>query len=308
MKRAALFILMLAVTILVSFKGHVSAQGLTTNENSAFADHLFVQHDYYRAITEYKRLLFSEYDPEQKPWLKYNIAMCYLLGGKLETAETLFRDLKNDCPNHTAGDQAILMLAETYYRKAEYRLAIDVLREFITSHKNNSCADAAKIMLGVCCLRLGNTHSAVETLGDVSSNTRYKQRIQALIEESVVYESIPQKNPWLAAGLSAVVPGAGQLYIHRPRDAMLSFLLNGALIVAAIAAFDRDEIVTGSLISFVEVGWYFGNIYNATSGAQKYNRRKKENFFYNLELQYGLNLFSRDKTSLCPSLAVKLDF
>jgi len=308
MKRAALFILMLAVTILAFAKDTVSAQVLTTNESSAFADYLFIQHDYYRAITEYKRLLFSEPAPEQKPWLKYKIAMCYFLGGKLETAETLFRDLKDSCPDHTAGTQATLMLAETYYIKREYHLAADVLRDFTTSHKDNSCDDAAKIMLGVCCLRLGNTHSAVETFGDSPSSTRYKQRIQALIEETAVYENIPQKNPWLAAGLSALVPGAGQLYINRPRDAMLSFLLNGALIFAAVAAFDRDEVVTGSLISFVEAGWYFGNIYNATSGTQKYNRGKKDDFFYNLELQYGLNLFSRDKTSLCPSLAVKLDF
>lgn len=298
----------LVIIILTLSASAVFSQTLTNAENSAFADYLFNRRDYYRAITEYERLLFLCSDRQQKPWIEYKIAVCYYMGEQFETAEKLFRELKERYPDNKVGKQAMLMLAETYYRGEKWNMAVDVLRKFIQIHAGDPCTDATKIMLGVCILRLENSHSALNAFNAVSADSPYTGKTQALINELGVYDNIPQKNPWLAAGLSTVLPGAGQLYIQRPRDALLSFLLNGALIFAAYEAFDRDEIVTGSLISFLETGWYLGNIYNAASGAHKYNRRKKEDFFYNMELQYGLNLFSTDHNSLCPSLGIKLKF
>jgi TM2 domain-containing membrane protein YozV len=90
------------------------------------------------------------------------------------------------------------------------------------------------------------------------------------------------KDPTVA-GVLAIVPGAGHLYCERPRDALISFLLNGALIYAAYEAFDEDLEVLGAVIAFFELSFYAGNIYSAVSSAHKYNRDEKNRFLNSLK-------------------------
>jgi len=73
----------------------------------------------------------------------------------------------------------------------------------------------------------------------------------------------------------SVIPGAGYLYLERYQDALISLLVNTALIFAAYEAFDNDLYVLGGIISFVELGFYAGNIYGATTSAHKINRSQK---------------------------------
>ncbi len=69
-----------------------------------------------------------------------------------------------------------------------------------------------------------------------------------------------------------MLPGAGQLYAGRPRDAGLAFALNAAFILGALESFESGNEVVGSILVFFERGWYTGNIFNAANGAHKYNR------------------------------------
>jgi len=82
---------------------------------------------------------------------------------------------------------------------------------------------------------------------------------------------VPQKNP-VVAGTLSVIPGAGQVYCKRYKDGLAAFLLNGVLALAAYEAFDNENYALGSLVAFVGLGFYAGNIYGAVSGAHKYNR------------------------------------
>ena len=80
-----------------------------------------------------------------------------------------------------------------------------------------------------------------------------------------------------------VIPGAGHHYCERYRDALIAFLLNGAMIYAAYEAFDHDNEGLGGLITFFEIGLYSGNIYSAVNSAHKYNRKQKRDFFQYLK-------------------------
>ena len=84
-------------------------------------------------------------------------------------------------------------------------------------------------------------------------------------------EQAPQKNPALA-GIFSIIPGGGFLYCERYHDAVITFLLNAGLMVAAWEAFDNDNKALAGVITFVETGFYSGNIYGAISSAHKYNR------------------------------------
>ena len=90
-------------------------------------------------------------------------------------------------------------------------------------------------------------------------------------------ESIARKRPVLAGTLS-IIPGAGQLYCNRYEDALIAFLLNVGLFWAASDAFHQDQPALGGLLSFVGLGFYFGNIYGAVGDAHKYNQNRQSEY------------------------------
>jgi hypothetical protein len=93
---------------------------------------------------------------------------------------------------------------------------------------------------------------------------------------------IPRKNPQVAGFLS-ILPGGGYFYCERYQDALVAFLLNGALIVASWEAFDQGNPALGGIIAAVEFGFYAGNIYGGIASAHKYNNRKTHDFIESLK-------------------------
>ena len=105
----------------------------------------------------------------------------------------------------------------------------------------------------------------------ISPNNSEKYRLETL-EKALERKSFPKKKrPGLAGALS-IVPGGGYLYCERYQDAFMAFLLNAGLIYAAYEAFDNELYALAGVISFVEFGFYSGNIYGAVSSAHKYNQ------------------------------------
>jgi hypothetical protein len=68
--------------------------------------------------------------------------------------------------------------------------------------------------------------------------------------------------------------------------------VNGLFIWAAVQAFQSDQDVLGGILTFIELGFYSGNIYSAVNAAHKYNRKVRNDFRGNLKDRLDLNLFA----------------
>ena len=290
MKRSALLLFILCAGLLWQVSC-VHSQESSPEKIMSFADHLYEQVDYYRAITEYERVIFFYPKHPLVKKARYQIAMSYYKGEKFTQAIDRFRALSDQYREEEIGRKALFMLAETYYQKKDYDQAINVLDIFLTSYPDDSQADAARIKMGLSNLRQGDWRQAEEEFRKLPPDSPLRTQAGELAEESKKYPGLPRKSPAVAAGLSALLPGAGQLYIGRKSDAAVSFLLNGAFIWATVQAFHHDNNVTGGILLFFESGWYLGNIYNASSGAHKYNRRAEQEFMNNLQNQYGISYY-----------------
>jgi TolA-binding protein len=264
------------------------AQTAATNGTFSFAQQLFREGDYYRAITEYKRFVFLNPGHPLVPEAEYQTAVCCFRGEKWDEARQRFRALSVRLGRREPGPRAAWMLGETCYRQGDYAAAAQAFGALATNTTAGPLLDSARLRLAWCGLMQGQTAPAVAALNGWPTNTSSSAQAQGLAREIRRYEELPTRSPGLAAGLSAVLPGAGQLYIERPRDAAISFLFNAALIGAAVAAFHNDEEVLGGGICVVEAGWYVGNIYNAASGAHKFNRDRRRMFLDDLKLIYDV--------------------
>ena len=74
-----------------------------------------------------------------------------------------------------------------------------------------------------------------------------------------------------------MLPGAGHLYVDRPRDAAATFLING-LFIWGRRARPRGTGGSGG-VGAAEAFWYSGAIVGSVNGAQKWNPREQERFF-----------------------------
>jgi hypothetical protein len=88
------------------------------------------------------------------------------------------------------------------------------------------------------------------------------------------------RHPALAAGLSAVLPGAGQAYNGRWTDAAIALGFNAAFAGATYYAFaELESIPLGVASATLLAGFYFGNIANAYVDAEAHNARAYDDHY-----------------------------
>ena len=250
----------------------------------SFADSLFAEGDYYRAITEYKRLLHLRPTESNADSIRYAIGLAYWQGEKWDAAIDAFRDLEPSGDDPFWSRRAQLMLGESAYRKGDFPDALDTFASYARDPAGDEFAPDARMRAAQCLFLMGKTPPLlVSDASDPGSD-----RLGTFSQQMEEVPRIPHKSPALAGTLSAILPGAGQLYVQRPRDAGISFLLNGGLIALAIIAFENDEPVAGGLISAVVVSWYAGNVYGAVNGAHKFNRSERRRFIDRLDVECGI--------------------
>ncbi|MBI5207988.1 MAG: outer membrane protein assembly factor BamD [Candidatus Firestonebacteria bacterium] len=244
-----------------------------------FAENLFKEKEYSKAITEYKRFIFNHPETPKVIEAKYKLGLCYFMGEKWDTAIKEFQLIANDYPDKEEGKLSLIKLSECYFAKNEYILAINELNNFIEDNASDKRIKNIYFKAGFYSLYDNNIEKAQEKFNK-TDNAELKNT-------PIEFSKLPQKSPIVAGTLSAIIPGAGQFYIKRYSDGIYSFILNGIFIWGAVESFKNDQNVAGGIITFFELGWYSGNIYNAISNAHKFNKRTKIDFLKKLDEKYS---------------------
>ena len=254
-----------------------------------FADGLFDEGDFFRAITEYKRLI-SFYPEAQSlcEHARFRIAMSYQGARRYEEAIAAFNRFLELYPGSARASDARFHRGIAEKELHRFTDALSSFQEIIDSdfgaYRHKALYERALIFVN-----RGEWGRARESfLAIPPSSTLYPS--SSVFSQGLEHvDDIPHKSPALAGTLAALVPGAGHLYTERPRDALVAFLLNGAFILAAVELFDDDQYIAGGVVTFFELGWYSGNIYSAVSSAHKYNRRSQNDFIRGLKERGGLS-------------------
>ena len=106
---------------------------------------------------------------------------------------------------------------------------------------------------------------------------------------------IPHRSPALAGTLSAVVPGAGQLYAGAPKDGLSALLVNGALLGGAVVLVRSDRPGAAALTGVIGLSFYAGNIQAAVSAARRHNQRAERAALDTLAVSHELTLTPTDE-------------
>jgi hypothetical protein len=267
-----------------------------------FADALFHDGDYFRAITEYKRFLFLYPTDARAGRVQLQIGLAYLRGQQWEEARRTFERLAQQHPDADIRREAALLIGETAYQQGRYPQAIEALRPLAAGLPHTPVGERARYLLGWSYLRARRWPEAAGAFAAIDAASPLFASAQALSEAARQGEQLPRKSPALAGLLSAVVPGSGHFYAGRFRDGAVALLLNGAFLAAGIEAVQAGNEAAAGLLFFFEAAWYSGAIYGAVNAAYKFNRDAEEQFLQGLERQYRSD--ARSLSRLTPSLVL----
>jgi hypothetical protein len=231
----------------------------SADEQLAFADRLFEANEWDRARIEYARLLFHEAGiatatPHARRCHE-RIALCF---AHLKRRGDAFAALDRLPAGAATDDLRALVLREL--GQHEDALAAVDTRD----------ADG-QLLAGFLALETGRSDVARAQFGRLDAPLR-----DPLLEHVSNFDELPTKSLWLAGSLSAVLPGAGQLYAGRWEDGLVAFTTNAVLIGATALAWHRDERVTAGALGCVAFGFYAGNVYGGVNAAARHDRAVRD--------------------------------
>ncbi len=213
------------------------ASGVFTPDMSIdFARNLENEGDYFRAITEYKRAYYELPDTGSYSYLKDEVAYSIVkLSEKMDDLETArhFLDRIRDKKTKRYKIQDGLW----YFLNKDYREA----------RKRWSFSDT---LVAWTYLKEKRFERAEKVFGKIN---------------------IPYRSSFIAAMLSAVVPGLGKVYAGRTYDGIYSFILNAGSFYLAYDACKNRRKPELYLYSGIFLFFYTGNVYGSFISARDFN-------------------------------------
>jgi hypothetical protein len=238
--------------------------GVLENKSSlSFAHSLEEEGDLYRAITEYKRIVFWSKDQNIVRNAHLGMVRCYYLGRKWQALEH-------------ASQKALKISSWSFREKIEISIA-----RAIALWNLNRARQAAELLESLPEKNLLEKEKRIKAWILLSAGRQVEaERLFSETGHVEVLEKLRgpgprRKSPVSAAWMSTFLPGAGQLYCDRPKAALGAFVINGLLLAGTLEAFHEDQDALGYALGMLTLTVWTSNVYGAVNFAVKDNR---ENF------------------------------
>lgn len=247
--------------------------------DDGFARYLVGQKEYYRAITEYYRLLYTwQSDPVSERALLKQIGLCYYYGEDYDGFTDFYRSHRNSfIVDSSTRSEMNLLQGKTYFRQKDYLDAIRILDEtpFTLS---DSLSDERYLFLAVSYGELNEWNDCLKTLQHIrtdAEDNRFREEVAGRRDELL---SASPRSPALSAVLSAIVPGAGYFYCDRPWTGITALVVNGLFVWSIVDGVRGHQVGLSVSLGLFGTGWYVGDIAGSADAAEKYNEATREHF------------------------------
>jgi tetratricopeptide (TPR) repeat protein len=264
----------LALGIPAQAQGTKSPVDLPAEQVLEFANYLFSQQEYFRAIGEYERFIFLYPDNFQAPDAALRIVQCYFQGRRWQQAVEAAESFLRGYPTSSLKWETRFLKARSFAEMGRGEKAREEYRSIIADRPGRPLESEAWYLMGLSYAKDGRWLEADEALRQVGSGDSLYGAAMELQKILAEESQAKRKNPTLAGFLAAILPGAGHFYCERPRDGTIALVFTGAFAFATYEAFDRNHEGVGVGLAVVTAAFYGGNIYSAVNVAHKYNDRE----------------------------------
>ncbi|MBN2465402.1 membrane protein insertion efficiency factor YidD [candidate division WOR-3 bacterium] len=277
----------------------------------SFADYLYAAGEYYQAAGEYLRVRFTSSSSYLSGYAGLMAGESYLQAGDLVRARHAFQDLNAPAVQ----DLGRYGIARTSFAVADYvgtRAVLGLITSPALARQANALEGWTffrqhRFAEGAAKLSIAENWG--QSLGaSASDSTRYSPRfLQELA--SMNGHGIRRRSRLASTLLSAVLPGAGQLYSGRAGDGAYSFLTVASTgLVTWWFASDpgkRDPTyVKVSIFGVISALFYAGNVYGANIAARDYNLLQEHRYVQRADSLFGLMTLEPDYHILLDSVVL----
>jgi hypothetical protein len=272
-------IFFLSVLLFIVFQAQIYSQDMTSPQNRLkFANKLFEEKDYLRAVTEYNEFLKTN----DNDTVRFNIARSYFGMKKYSQAADNYKTLFS---SFTLQDEARFGVIKSNFFSGDF----DFLRNQSLASPYYTPAYETEIGRLVNLTYLLDKSTQFDISKVVSS---FPENVQPKLMDLIQRKINPQyKSPGTAALLSALVPGLGKIYVKEYTDGLIAFAATGLSVFLAADNFNSGHNFKGWLFTAAGAFFYGGSILGSAAAAQVYNAGVKFNFDNELKLFLGQNNF-----------------
>jgi tetratricopeptide (TPR) repeat protein len=249
-----------------------------TPENiKLFADYLFCQKDYIRAIEEFNKLDSENFNDTVNLKLGYSFFQLK----NYEKANYFFDRVTN---NSSLKTLSLSYKALQFFFTKE----IDSIRILYSKNSDLNIEGVWKLY-NVGRVLFNSQNITEDEINKFSHSERVF--IQKLIQDKF---NPDHKSPFFAASLS-IIPGLGKFYTGEYTDAVTSLLLTTLFSYIAYDNFSNSHKFRGYFFAGISLGFYLGNIFGSFYSAKKYNSDfDKKVFNDSMEYLHNVNFFIED--------------
>lgn len=253
---------------------HLLGESFPANPMASFAEHLYQEGDYYRAITEYKRVLHFVAADSLREYATLRIGQSLFLADKHILVMEWFSDLT---PKYNNDLEYRLIYARSLYALGRHESVIAALDTITTVEADPILLSQSRYYTGMSHVRLERPEAAVTSFEEVGQESPFYDRALHNIDLIGEYSDYPTRDPVLA-GVLGIVPGLGYVYSGHPYTGLASMALNGLLAWATIDAFEDGDTAEGITFSIFASGFYLGNIFGSYKSAERFNEYQSRGF------------------------------
>lgn len=303
-------ILTLCATLLILVADSPEAAELTIDPQRQlqYARELLDHGQYRQAAEAFQRFTFFFPSHADRRAALLEAGKAYMQARDPQSAQVALKTLIADDRLDPVAVEGHFLLAQSYLQSGARSQAVVRLNNLILLSEDIEVEDRAYHRIGWIQMEILDWPGAMRAFSRISADGRQRYNIPAIETALNQREALPQKSPALAGTLS-VIPGGGQLYCGRYKDAAVAFVLSVGTTWAALEAFDEDLNVLGSLLALVGVGFYSGNIYGAVNSAHKFNARQERQYLNYLQQEFTRRMDSPSQAAnRGMAIAVRISF
>jgi hypothetical protein len=254
-----------------------------------FADHLFLDGDYYRAITEYRRFLFlvqGQGSDASRAAMAMGEAL--LRGEQWDAAGRQFDGIAARTGELSLRHEALFGAARAYLEDARPELAKPRFRLIATDESAEpALREESRWLLAWGHFDAGELSTARTLFADLSRDEGpHRDDAGGVVDAMDDREHLDLKDPLLAA-LFSLVPGGGHFYLGQWATGLTALTWNGLFLFAAASAWLAGDWGVAVVLTVAELGWYSGSMFGAISGAYRHNRDAVRNWRDEVLTRFG---------------------
>lgn len=254
-----------------------------------FARFLYKRGEYFRAITEYQRLM-RLYPHYKSTAVRRGVLQSFFHGGAYtEGIRWVDRFLMPEKSNESAPTGNTLFYKAIFHYQAGQFVSSRKLLQDLPKRRSASAYNVVRYYLFWNYLSLGQWTQAQTYLDAIDPEKPIQRLVMTKADNWREWQGSMQKlmrqrpelspsRPWLGGVLSTLLPGLGQVSQGRWRDGVVSFVTVGLFAGLSYLAFEHDETGTGYAMGTAALFFYSANIYGGYMAGYRRNELIKKKF------------------------------